>query len=107
MASSPELETLQRKLESKYKIYKLRDALGDFENYDDIIIDTPPDFHFYALSALIAARKCLIPFDCDDFSRRDTSSPSSSSRCMPGPWGKADYGISGRRLGRWWCGNLF
>jgi len=70
MAASPELESLQGKLEAKYKIYKLRDALRELEGYDDIIIDTPPAFHFYTLSALIAARKCLIPFDCDDFSRR-------------------------------------
>jgi chromosome partitioning protein len=70
MASSPELEPLQGKLEAKYKIYKLRDALRELEDYDDIILDTPPAFHFYTLSALIAARKCLIPFDCDDFSRR-------------------------------------
>jgi chromosome partitioning protein len=70
IASSPELEPLQGKLEAKYKIYKLRDALRELEDYDDIILDTPPAFHFYTLSALIAAQKCLIPFDCDDFSRR-------------------------------------
>jgi len=70
MASSPGLEPLQSKLEAKYKIFKLRDALHELDGYDDIIIDTPPAFHFYTLSALIAAEKCLIPFDCDDFSRR-------------------------------------
>jgi chromosome partitioning protein len=70
MASSPELEPLQGKLEAKYKIYKLRDALRELDAYDDILLDTPPAFNFYTLSALIAARKCLIPFDCDDFSRR-------------------------------------
>jgi len=70
MASSPALEPLQGKLEAKYKIYKLRDALRELDGYDDIILDTPPAFHFYTLSALIAAQKCLIPFDCDDFSRR-------------------------------------
>ncbi len=70
MASSPALEPLQGKLEAKYKIYKLRDALRELDDYDDIILDTPPAFHFYTLSALIAAQKCLIPFDCDDFSRR-------------------------------------
>ena len=70
MASSPDLESLQGKLETKYKIYKLRDALRELEGYDDIILDTPPAFHFYTLSALIAAQKCLVPFDCDDFSRR-------------------------------------
>jgi chromosome partitioning protein len=70
LASSPALEPLQGKLEAKYKIYKLRDALRELDGYDDIILDTPPAFHFYTLSALIAAQKCLIPFDCDDFSRR-------------------------------------
>jgi chromosome partitioning protein len=70
MAASADLEPLQGKLEAKYKIYKLRDALRELDGYDDIILDTPPAFHFYTLSALIAARKCLIPFDCDDFSRR-------------------------------------
>ncbi|MGD8441355.1 MAG: ParA family protein [Holophagae bacterium] len=70
MASSPELEPLQGKLEAKYKIYKLRDAMRELDGYDDIILDTPPAFHFFTLSALIAARRCLIPFDCDDFSRR-------------------------------------
>ncbi|MFM2052644.1 MAG: hypothetical protein RL456_681, partial [Pseudomonadota bacterium] len=32
--------------------------------------DTPPALNFYTRSALIAAERCLIPFDCDDFSRR-------------------------------------
>ena len=39
-------------------------------SYDDIYIDTPPALNFYTRSALIAAQRCLIPFDCDDFSRR-------------------------------------
>ena len=34
------------------------------------VIDTPPAMHYYTRSALIAADSCLIPFDCDDFSRR-------------------------------------
>ncbi len=38
--------------------------------FDAIYIDTPPAWNFYTLSALIAAQGCLIPFDCDDFSRR-------------------------------------
>jgi chromosome partitioning protein len=64
------LEELQAKLEAKYKIYKLRDALDALDGYDEIFLDTPPAFSFYTLSALIAADRCLIPFDCDDFSRR-------------------------------------
>lgn len=71
MPSHPELEDLQGKLESRYKIYKLRDALDELsEQFDIIYIDTPPALNFYTRSALIAANGCLIPFDCDDFSRR-------------------------------------
>ena len=71
LPSSPLLEDLHGKLESRYKIYKLRDALAALdEPYDRIYIDTPPALNFYTRSALIAAQGCLIPFDCDDFSRR-------------------------------------
>lgn len=71
MPSHPKLEDLQGKLESRYKIYKLRDALDELDQrYDVIYIDTPPALNFYTRSALIAANGCLIPFDCDDFSRR-------------------------------------
>ena len=71
MASSPRLEELMSKLESRYKIYKLRDALGELgDAFDCIYIDTPPALNFFTRSALIAADGCLIPFDCDDFSRR-------------------------------------
>jgi len=71
MGSSPLLDELHGKLESRYKIYKLRDALVELgEDYEQIWIDTPPALNFYTRSALIAAETCLIPFDCDDFSRR-------------------------------------
>ncbi len=71
MPSSPALDELHGKLESRYKIYKLREALESLsKDYDAIWIDTPPALNFYTRSALIAAERCLIPFDCDDFSRR-------------------------------------
>ena len=70
LPSHPSLEDLQGKLESRHKIYKLREALEGLSDFDQIWIDTPPAMHFYTLSALIAADACLIPFDCDDFSRR-------------------------------------
>jgi len=70
LPSHPSLEELQAKLESRYKIYKLREALDALEGYDQIWIDTPPALHFYTRSALIAADGCLIPFDCDEFARR-------------------------------------
>ncbi len=62
------LEELQAKLESRYKIYKLKEALDKLD-FDEIWIDTPPALHFYTRSALIAADACLIPFDCDEFAR--------------------------------------
>ncbi|MBK1734749.1 cobyric acid synthase [Halorhodospira abdelmalekii] len=71
LPANRELETLQGKLEARYKIYKLRDALDTLgANYEAIYIDTPPALNFFSRSALIAAQRCLIPFDCDDFSRR-------------------------------------
>lgn len=71
MPAHADLDALHGKLESRYKIYKLRDALIELEaTYDAIYIDTPPALNFYTRSALIAVERCLIPFDCDDFSRR-------------------------------------
>jgi chromosome partitioning protein len=69
--ASPELTELQSKLESRFKIYKLKEAVQELDDqFDAMYIDTPPAWNFYTLSALIAAEGCLIPFDCDDFSRR-------------------------------------
>ncbi|NVM75829.1 chromosome partitioning protein [Duganella sp. SG902] len=66
-----ELGDLQSKLESRNKIYKLRDLLRELgKEYDEIFVDTPPAYNFFSQSALIAADSCLIPFDCDDFSRQ-------------------------------------
>jgi chromosome partitioning protein len=70
LPSHEHLNELIYQLDSRYKIRKLKDALDELEGYDAVFIDTPPALNFYTLSALIAANKCLIPFDCDDFSRR-------------------------------------
>lgn len=71
LPASTELDFLERKLEAKHKIYKLRELLKKLgESFDQIYIDTAPALNFYTRSALIAAQSCLIPFDCDDFSRQ-------------------------------------
>jgi chromosome partitioning protein len=70
VASDPRLEELTVKLEAKQKIYKLREGLRKLKGYDAVFIDTPPALNFYSRSALIAADRVLIPFDCDEFSRR-------------------------------------
>ncbi len=71
MAASDRLDELQVKLESRHKIYKLREALQQLgAQYERIYVDTPPALNFYTRSALMGAAGCLIPFDCDDFSRQ-------------------------------------
>ncbi len=71
MAGDARLDEMHAKLESRYKIYKLREALDALsDDFDEVWIDTPPALNFYTRSALIAADSCLIPFDCDAFSRR-------------------------------------
>ncbi|MBS9725395.1 ParA family protein [Stutzerimonas stutzeri] len=71
ISATAELADLQPKLEAKHKINKLRKLLGGLaEDYDRIYLDTPPALNFYTVSALIAADRCLIPFDCDSFSRQ-------------------------------------
>lgn len=70
MPAHRRMDDLKEKLESRYKMYKLREALDSLKDYDAVFIDTPPALNFFTRSALIAADSCLIPFDCDDFSRR-------------------------------------
>jgi len=71
LPSSPYLAEIEKELEARYKIYKLRDALIKLDTeYDRIYIDTPPNFNFYSKSALIAAGRVLVPFDCDSFARQ-------------------------------------
>jgi chromosome partitioning protein len=71
VTASHELADIQTKLESKFKINKLRRLLLELStDYERIYIDTPPALNFYTISALIAADRVLIPFDCDSFSRQ-------------------------------------
>lgn len=70
ISASYTLVDLEAKLEAKHKIYKLRDFLNNLhEEFDEIYIDTPPALNFFTLSALIAANRCLLPYDCDVFAR--------------------------------------
>jgi chromosome partitioning protein len=70
VTATAELAELQPKLEQKHKINKLRKLLEELsDDYDRIYLDTPPALNFYTVSALIAADRVLIPFDCDSFSR--------------------------------------
>lgn len=65
------LAELQPKLEARYKIFKLSQALDDLitkQKFDAVFIDTPPALNFYSMSALMASDRVLVPFDCDAFS---------------------------------------
>jgi chromosome partitioning protein len=70
LPASPDQEFLLTKLDNRQKIYKLRSLLDKLTPaFDNIFIDTPPAMNFFTKSALIATDTCLIPFDCDQFSR--------------------------------------
>jgi chromosome partitioning protein len=65
------LAEIQPKLEARYKIFKLSQALDDLiakQKFDAVFIDTPPALNFYSMSALMASDRVLVPFDCDAFS---------------------------------------
>ncbi len=67
--SHPSVDGILSKLESRHKIFRVRevvDALG----YGTVFFDTPPAYNVLTLSALVAADRVLVPFDCDDFARR-------------------------------------
>lgn len=71
LPSSPNLDYLATKLEARQKLYKLRDALDSLgARFDRVYIDTPPALGFFSRAGLIAADRCLVPFDCDEFSRQ-------------------------------------
>jgi chromosome partitioning protein len=63
------LADIEAQLVSKHKIYKLKEMIEKFPSFDALFIDTPPAMNFFSQSALIAASRCLIPFDCDTFSK--------------------------------------
>lgn len=71
ITASAELRELQSKLDAHYKTQKLKKLLDRLDSdYERIYLDTPPGLNFYSISALVAAERCLIPFDCDSFSRQ-------------------------------------
>lgn len=71
MPSGRGLLELEHKLESRYKMYKLKEALAELMSaFDRIYLDTPPALNFFSRSAMIAAERVIVPFDCDTFSKQ-------------------------------------
>ena len=65
------LQELQPKLEARYKIFKLAEAVADLvveDGYDQVVFDNPPALNFYSMSSFLASDRVLVPFDCDAFS---------------------------------------
>ncbi len=67
--SHSRLADIEAQLVNKHKIYKLKEMIEKFSDFESLYIDTPPAMNFFSQSALIAASRCLIPFDCDAFSK--------------------------------------
>ena len=62
---------MEHKLESRYKMYKLKECLDELmQDFDRIYLDTPPALNFFSRSAMIAADRVVVPFDCDTFSKQ-------------------------------------
>ena len=71
MPSGRGLLELEHKLESRYKMYKLKEALAELmTDFDRIYLDTPPALNFFSRSAMIAADRVVVPFDCETFSKQ-------------------------------------
>ncbi len=70
MPAATALAELETQLESRFDMFRLRDPLDSLTDYKYIYFDTPPALNFFTRAALIAGDRCLIPFDCDDFSKQ-------------------------------------
>lgn len=67
--SSEKLLAIEKDIETRAKLLKLKDALEKLEDdYEEIWIDTSPSVNFCSKAALIAADAVIVPIDCDHFS---------------------------------------
>ena len=52
-------------------MYIVKKCLDGFmQEFDRIYLATPPAFNFFSRSAMIAANRIVVPFDCDTFSKQ-------------------------------------
>ena len=62
------LAIAEGKMSYSSPLTKLKEVISEVEdNYDYIIIDTPPSYGFLSMSSLIAANEVLIPVQCEYF----------------------------------------
>ena len=68
LPSTVNLAIAESKMNSSNPLMKLKTVLKSVENdYDYIIIDTPPSYGFLSMSSLIAAKEVIIPVQCEYF----------------------------------------
>lgn len=73
LPSKVNLALIETKLNDKDALFALKKHLDNLNNYDYILIDTPPSFGFLSLSALIAANSVVIPVQCEYFAMEAVS----------------------------------
>ncbi|WP_417911055.1 AAA family ATPase [Candidatus Electronema sp. PJ] len=75
LPSSSKMALLKKKYLSQHNFeYLLRDKLKAIQdNYDHVIIDTPPSIEFFTLNALVSANLVVIPSTCEYLSMHGVS----------------------------------
>ena len=69
LSGSPALSGLEAILTKIGKEYKLKEAIKDiYDDYEHIIIDTPPSLGLAMLNALVAADTVIVPVEPDGYS---------------------------------------
>jgi chromosome partitioning protein len=64
------LSNIESELEARFDFFKLNGPIEDLTEYKYIYIDTPPALNYFTFAAMVAGQGCIIPFDCDDYSKQ-------------------------------------
>lgn len=82
VAGDPLLADAEQKITEQGREYRLKEALAtiDTEEYDFIVMDTPPDLGILLTNALTAADSCVIPITADRYAMQGLSQLADSVR---------------------------
>jgi len=69
LPSHQNLSKIESELEERFDYFKLDEPIRDLTEYKFVYIDTPPALNFFTFAGLAAGDCCIIPFDCDDYSK--------------------------------------
>lgn len=71
VASDPLLAKAEKMLDGDVDgLYRLKDAIDDFDGYDYIVIDTAPSLNVILYNCLIAANQVIIPVTADAYAKQ-------------------------------------